>query len=237
VREAAADSGIPPANQCPNWFTNLSFSSPSTGWIATPCGAVEPELFVTYDGGVKWSLLKLQSPSAKWVCQCYTNPPIFFGESRGIIQVNDMSGQTKLLTTSDGGRTWQVLTSPPGGYWSMIDLADADHFWELVIPEGSWNKACGATEPAIQSICPGKPGPPRDWLYSSSDGGRTWAVVERNLPIGVAYAFLFIDATHAIVDEPQGGVITNAPDILLTTPDRGHTWESIEPQGLPSPCC
>jgi photosystem II stability/assembly factor-like uncharacterized protein len=232
VQEAAAKSGVFPGHEC-GWFGDVSFASPSTGWISIQCGgSAQPQLFVTHDGGVGWSLLQLQIRSVRWVCECGTNAPTFFDQSRGIIQVNDMSGQTKLLGTSDGGRTWQAL-SPPGGCASLIDFADANNFWDIVIPEGGCNKAC--LYPDTLALCPG--GPPHGWLYRSSDGGGSWTLVQRNLPIGVTQAdtLLFIDGDRAIA--------TYAPleanglrEEVLTTSDGGHTWGSIEVQGL-LPCC
>ena len=242
VKDAAATSGIPPESQCSNWFGGLSFASPSTGWISIPCGSAAPELFVTQDGGAKWGLLQLRSTTLSAVCHCFTNPPTFFDNAHGIIEVGDMSGYTpKLIATSDGGRSWQRLPSPPDGYWSLIDLADANNFWLLVIPEGSWNKACveAATNPSIRSLCPGALGPPHPWLYHSGDGGRSWAVVQKNLPVGMPDTLVFFGnqgvATVAHDASPASGP-SELRESLFTTSDGGSIWKSIELEAL-LPCC
>jgi photosystem II stability/assembly factor-like uncharacterized protein len=224
LAEAAATSGIPPQQYCERWFAGLSFASPSTGWVSIACGgSARAELFVTRDGGATWDIQRLQTQAANWACPCQVNPPTMFDQSRGIVQASDQSEPVKLLATSDGGRNWQALPPPPGRYWSLIDFADANHFWALITPPG-WNKSLPT---------------PHDSLYRSSDGGRTWTLVRTNLPIGVAYTLLFLDADHGIVDQPQNGSTNGGPDetVLLTTSDGGHTWKSVVPQGLPSPCC
>jgi photosystem II stability/assembly factor-like uncharacterized protein len=96
-----------------------------------------------------------------------------------------------------------------------MSLTSADDFWDVVTPPG-WNK--------------GNP-PTHDWLYRSTDGGRTWHLVQADLPIGFPVsALLFVDAYHGFVAQAQNA--TTGPPLgpgteLLATSDGGHTWKLV----------
>lgn len=215
---ATADGGADwralagPTVLCPAFM----FSSSTTGWSTctgegSNSGSPAAELIVTHDGGLTWRALDLPSPPHG--CGCSVDLPVFFDPMHGAVQVFGNSGQD-VFVTSDGGVTWTVLASVPGlgPSWSSIDFEDANDFWLVG----------GAA----------KGGPATNSLYRSTDGGRTWNLVERATPIGSPIGPVgvqFLDPTHGFVLElnPQTG--TGPPELLVTS-DGGHTWTVIQVQ-------
>jgi photosystem II stability/assembly factor-like uncharacterized protein len=210
-----AGAGITQVPNCSGVFGDLAFASESTGWISIPgCQqSTGPEIFASRNGGISWSVQRLPS---KGTCPCWAGLPTFFDAMHGIVQISGNQATPALYATSDGGRTWQSLPPlPDTGYSLQVSLTSADDFWDVVTPPG-WNK--GNT-------------PTHDWLYRSTDGGRTWQLVQADLPIGYPVgALLFVDAHHGFVAQAQ--YATTGPPVgpgteLLATSDGGHTWKLV----------
>src|ERR1700694_1831000 len=126
-----------------------------------------------------------------------------------------------VMSTSDGGTTWRTLPPLPNtGYTMALTFADPNNLWDLVTPPG-WTKTSGG----------------KDWLYRSTDGGQTWSLVQKELPLGRAYGLLFADGQHGMVAQPRNATWSfdtpgyqDANDIELeVTSDGGHTWRAIKP--------
>ena len=211
-----ATTGITTASNCAGRFGDMTFPSPSTGWISiTRQQSAQPEILLTVDGGTNWKVQRLPRP-AIGNCPCYGVVPLFFDASRGILQVSGDQWGPALYATSDGGQTWRPLPSlPSSGYPLALDFVDANNFWAIVTPPG-WTKGNSPT---------------RDWLYRSSDGGGTWKLVQADLPIGFPVSsLLFIDANHGFAAQEQGastGPPVGSSTEVLATSDGGHTWKLV----------
>ena len=190
-------------------FSDLAFASESTGWVSIPgCQqSTGPEIFASRNGGISWSVQRLPS---KGPCPCWAGLPTFFDAMHGIVQISDSQATPALYATSDGGRTWQALPAlPDTGYSLQMSLASANDFWDVVTPPG-WTKVTG---------------PPRDWLYRSTNGGRTWQLVGTDLPIGFpVFTLTFVDPKHGFVLEQAG--LTSQTELLATS-DGGHSWKLV----------
>jgi photosystem II stability/assembly factor-like uncharacterized protein len=195
----------------------VTFSSATIGWMSVNC--VNGKLLMTQDGGANW---KVQSISVG--CDCYVPLPTFVDSKHGFIQVyGAKAGGSFVVSTSDGGATWQQMSSlpvPSTSYLMALTFADVSHVWALVTQPG-WNKG---VEPKFA-------------LHHSRDGGQTWSLVQEVVPIGRGGSLLFADEKHGMVAQPRNATwsITTPnysegdDDVLLVTSDGGHTWKTFKP--------
>lgn len=110
---------------------------PTTGGnlLASPAGGSIPcqAQFVTTDGGQHWQILHnpnnlfLGNSSGMFSSGSFSNPPIVVGKSQLFDVATDgplASGGTQLLVTSiDGGRSWQNAGAPISGSGTVCSLA------------------------------------------------------------------------------------------------------------------
>lgn len=200
-------SNLLAADRCFANVLQMTFLSATQGFATLSCPFGEPTIAATHDGGKTWELQSMP----------FLVESAFFNTFRGIVAIGSSTTQSgaQLLSTSDGAKTWEPLPDPPGaGSTVVIDFVDTNDFWDLVTQPG-W--VAGLS-------------PPGDWLYRTTDGGRTWTLVAKDLAMGdrVAY-FHFVDADHGFVsqdspNEPAGPVELN------TTSDGGRTWNIVVPQ-------
>jgi photosystem II stability/assembly factor-like uncharacterized protein len=167
------------------------------GWVLS-----DGRIYLTADGGRTWTFaLELTEPRS--------TPLITFLDAQHgwIVPLRSIEdGPAIIQRTVDGGRTWQQASIPsvygvPGG----LRFFDSAH--GLLAFDG-WG---------------GKPGS----LWSSSDGGATWARVA-SLPVAVVGAVSFSDphtgwALAASNPNPPTG--RGATNELYVTRDGGNTWE------------
>lgn len=101
----------------------VSFVDKDTGYLLnnSPATSVSPDLFVTHDGGVKWTKQKLPIPSSYKNDYRHSSYPIFFSKQIGFIpiygQSMNSSGKTQflyMLVSKDGGASWKAYTTHQG---------------------------------------------------------------------------------------------------------------------------
>jgi len=222
--DASVSKGLPLAPNCRQpQLGQITFSSATAGWMAIGC--VPSKLLVTKDGGATWTAQSVTLP-----CECSVQLPTFVDPKHGFMQVygsgggktpSGPSGPT-VVSTSDGGATWQALPPLPGSSITMsLTFSDASNLWALVAPPG-WTKMSGG----------------KDSLYRSKDGGQSWALVQQGVPIGRAFSgLLFADDKHGMVMQSRNATWSfNTPgfadandQVLAVTSDGGHTWKLVNP--------
>jgi photosystem II stability/assembly factor-like uncharacterized protein len=134
----------------------------------------------------------------------------FIDPSHGIVVFSGqagLTGSTVVLSTSDGGSSWQSLPQPGTGFLLQLSILNANDLFALVTPPG-WTKVSkGGLE-----------------LYRSADGGHTWAMVSADVPATWPPGFMqFVDLNHGFESNINGA------DQFLATSDGGKTWRSIKP--------
>lgn len=199
---------------CQPILLGVTFVSPTTGWGQT-CSPDGPALLVTHDGGVTWKLQRLPSALVNG-CPCETPLPVFFNDKQGLLL-----GDNVLLATSDGGSTWVERSLPPritsccgDAVWRyfQVNFLDANTGWAIAPPQG-WTKGS----------------PVRDWLYRTRDGGQTWTLSQKDLPLGYTVtALLIVDVNNGFA-LGQGNAVGSG-DELVKTSDGGHTWKVVNSQ-------
>jgi photosystem II stability/assembly factor-like uncharacterized protein len=173
----------------------ISFISTTTGWMPEASGC---------DSSAPLMYRVTHDGGATWTdqtlslaCGCIGTAPVFFDGRNGSLVAGDY-----LFVTSDGGTTWNPQPLTPGS----LQLYAID----LIGPSQGWS---------VTSV--------NDTDFSlrhTSNGGKTWTVVNPHLPppasdSRVSYRLTFIDA--------QIGFWANGSDLYKTT-DGGHTWTALQ---------
>jgi hypothetical protein len=185
----------------------VTFMSIETGWMQFLCPGMpgsEAALLVTHDGGTSWQVQRLAGSGA---CFCEAGLPIFFDSTHGIDVVD--GGALSLFVTSDRGATWVPRTVPAGAMF--VDFVTTTVGWAAV---------------------PVSPNSPVAFaLYKTTDAGKTWALIDGNLPapINNTIPLHFADI--------KTGFWATGYD-LRKTADGGRSWSVIPGSGArmrPSP--
>jgi photosystem II stability/assembly factor-like uncharacterized protein len=207
----------------------------------------------TLDGGRTWHSYGGPDLPADPVLEPPSPPPACARESRRLVASRDaeratavcggesapVSKESRVYTTSDGGRTWRSAgTAPPGGYalrfipggasiLAVTAVAGGDRLY--LAPDGAhgwrgigWFGGILAwPAPNVGYAIPRDGG---DGLYRTLDAGRTWVRVYP--PIAPSGPISFADARHAIgagAPDPGGGA---ADGRIYATDDGGATWQA-----------
>jgi photosystem II stability/assembly factor-like uncharacterized protein len=209
--------------------TDVDFFDTEHGWLVGPRGAI----YGTTDGGETWeaqttgtdvylSQVVAVGPEEAWVAGVGAGPtePIVRPES------------SAFLHTTDGGRTWEHVDTPPRTRLREVAFA-GDRGWAL-------GDRCREREPLSP---PDVPPPDPDYCYHPTegtllrtlDGGDTWEELDVELSTS-SRSLTFVSQTH--------GWFTNYVCITGTdscrreiarTQDGGMTWEAIDVSTFGSP--
>ena len=176
-------------------------------------------IYRTTDGGRTWS--RRWSATRKGT---FLDAIRFWDAQHGIAMSDPVDGKFLLLTTSDGGDSWQEIPAdriPPaiegeGGFaasGSCLAVWGSSHVW---IATGGAAKAR---------------------VYHSADRGRTWAVNDTPLRAGIPSAGIFSvafrDAQHGVIvggDYQKPALFGR--DVALTN-DGGATWALVDSATAP----
>ncbi|MDB4882654.1 MAG: glycosyl hydrolase [Gemmatimonadetes bacterium] len=181
-------------------------------------------IYRTMDGGKSWSL--------RWSATrkgTFLDALRFWDARHGIAMSDPVDGKFLLLTTSDGGATWQEIPADriptmlpgEGGFaasGSCIAVYGVSHVWFV---------SGGASVARI---------------YHSADRGRSWSVHDIPLRAGVAsagaFSVAFRDATHGAISGGDYAKPTLRGRNLAVTSDGGVTWtltdSAVTPAGYRS---
>ena len=191
---------VPEAN-----IANPVFLSPSTGFAQSPLNP--PILFKTEDGGENWyQIFPPLLPDRVW----FVNSSLGYG-------IGGWLYRTKLMSTVDGGRTWQIVPHEilqgedandylEGGkycfsyIWTLAFL-DQDNGWMLAALCGHYASKNG--------------------LFRTRNSGKTWQFLpESIIPGKYFYSLSFVDE--------QTGYLGNSNGRLYRTHDGGNTLQPLD---------
>src|SRR4029434_6563932 len=179
--------------------------------------ATDSRVYVTSDAGAHWQLaFQNDDPNAFYDCMA------FFDRRHGLALSDPVNGFFRIISTSDGGRRWQVL--PTAGMPPALDgefafaasgtcLVTADRGADV-----AWFASGGGAETRV---------------FRSTDRGFHWDVVPTPMPSGPAagiFSLAFRDPVHGIA---VGGDFLNplsAPDGALASGDSGQSWQPARAQ-------
>ena len=146
----------------------------------------------TTDGGWTWTRLgerRERGSDFRWVH--------FVNENEGWVQAGD-----SLLTTRDGGQTWQPATPPNAG-------ARYGANWNV----GSTRLQVHTTGPAVSTQA----------LSRSDDFGRTWTTLNPRLPHNDFGNIVFVDPSNGFLARSTAIGASQLSEVLFATSDGGQT--------------
>ena len=169
-------------------------------------------IYKTTNGGADWTMQFANAEPA-----AFYDAMAFWDVDRGIAVSDTVDGEFVVITTEDGGRTWNRIPAdrfPPAlpneGYFAAsgtnVTVWGDSHVW----------LGTGAAE--------------RARVLRSTDAGRTWAVVDTPLAAGPTagiFSIAFRDALTGLVVGGNYQQERTAADNLAVTRDGGATWTLV----------
>ena len=163
-------------------------------------------IYKTSDAGEHWTL-QLTNPDPKG----FFDAIAFWDAQHGIVVGDPLEGRAEVLTTDDGGASWQ-RRNPPGALPNEGSFAASNSCLTLFGERDVW-------------FATGGPGAAR--VFHSNDRGRTWTVattpIRNDGPSAGIFSLAFADARHGIA---VGGDYSkdkeDRQNIALTTDGGGN---------------
>jgi photosystem II stability/assembly factor-like uncharacterized protein len=195
-------------------FRDVYAVNANTAYLLSIGTGPDSRIYKTTDGGAHWALA-LTDPDPKG----FFDALAFWDAKRGIIVGDPVDGEFALLTTQDGGKTWQRRHAPPA-----------------LVGEGAF--AASGTCLNVRGerqVWFATGGPKAARVFHSTDSGKSWTVATTPIRNDSASAGIF---SLAFADELRGVVVggdySKADDAhrnVAITRDGGRTWTA--PSGPP----
>lgn len=204
-----------------------AFISPSNGWIAALGG-----IYVTHDGGRQWF--------RQWPAQPQGASLVAF-TSRGYGWLVTSSTPSQIWTTTNGGRTWNVLSKNFGDIAS-VDLWGPNQGLVATFPSPNWITHNGMTwtrtplparfqSGADQAYGIDYVNPQDGWfdsfeeLWATHNAGKTWHAIH-SLQAGPFLGDFLTAKIGWALEGHKYGSPKNMHDRVITTINGGKTWRS-----------
>ncbi|MBC7893338.1 MAG: oxidoreductase [Sphingobacteriaceae bacterium] len=190
----------------------------SNAAVAMSAGLAEngqARIYRTPDGGLTW-ILAYQT-TRKGV---FLDGIDFFDDSHGLCFGDPVDGKFFVLTTADGGQTWQEV---PRDAFPSVQPGEA-----AFAASGTSLVALRGTRQAW--ICTG--GAAQARVFASRDGGQTWQVAETPMPGNASSGLFGLRFWSATAGVAVGGDYKKTSDSsanVLLTNDGGRTWQPTGP--------
>jgi photosystem II stability/assembly factor-like uncharacterized protein len=177
-------------------------------------------IFRTTDGGRTWTLrfVSLRKGS-------FFDAIRFWDAKHGIAVSDPVDGHFLLVTTSDGGDTWQdaPVDRMPNALANEGAFAASGSCLTVYGSSDVWFVTGGATVARV---------------FHSSDRGRSWTVSDAPIRAGTAsegvFSVAFRDATHGAITGGDYQKPTLGGRNLALTTDAGRTWTLVDSASSPS---
>jgi photosystem II stability/assembly factor-like uncharacterized protein len=196
-------------------FRSVHALDSQTAWLMSSGPGARSRIYKTSDGGAHWSLL-YSNPDASG----FFDALAFWDARRGVVLGDPVDGQFVVLTTGDGGQTWQRRNLPPA-LANEGAFAASNSCLVLRVVHGK------------REIWFGTGGPSGARVFHSDDGGGHWDVAGTPLRHDSAgagiFSLAFADVAHGVAVGGDYGKPVDAAANVAVTSDGGRTW--IEPAG------
>lgn len=187
-------------------FRDIDAVSSNSAYILSIGSGELSRIYKTTDGGKNWTL-QFANKDPK----VFLDAMAFWTEERGVAFSDSVDGQFVILTTVNGGRTWERVP--------------ADRLPPALPNEGAY--AASGTNVAVFGEDHVWIGTTASRVLHSADRGRTWSVAKTPVPTSAAagiFSIAFRSATHGMVVGGNYEKEEEAVDNAAVTSDGGQTW-------------
>lgn len=209
---------VPDALTCD--FRDVQAIDAQTAYLmsAGPAEKDQARIYKTTNGGQTWSLLyQTRQPGV------FFDGMDFWDKEHGIVFSDPVNSKWVILTTADGGQSWQPVPDAALPPMQPNEAAFAASGTSLVVQgkRNAWIASGGGTSGRV---------------FRSDDRGRTWAVSATPLPAGEATGLFGMRFFSAKVGFVVGGNYKQegqpGPNAAITR-DGGQTWQAVSPTNPP----
>ena len=185
---------------------------------AGPAEKGQARIYKTTNGGQTWALLYQTQQQG-----VFFDGMDFWDANHGILFGDPVDGKWFILTTDDGGKTWQPVSPDALPRMEPNEAAFAASGTSLVIQgkRNVWIASGGASVGRV---------------FRSSDRGRTWAVSNTPLPGGDATGLFgmhfFTEKNGMVVGGNYKQEQQSGPNAAITR-DGGQSWQLVTPTDPP----
>lgn len=174
-------------------------------------------------------IYKTKDAGANWVLQHTNQEPkgfldamTFWDAESGLVIGDSIDGKFQILKTDNGGKTWAPV--PEAGLPPALPGEGAFAASGSNIAVQGKSEAWIATNSASKSR-----------VLHTTDGGRSWTVVETPLAAGPSagiFSIVFRDRLHGVIVGGDYKLEQAAVDNVAITSDGGKTWTLVKDKGL-----
>jgi photosystem II stability/assembly factor-like uncharacterized protein len=198
-------------------FRGIKAFDANTAVIASagPAEQGQARVYRTMDGGRHWTLA--WSDTTRGI---FLDGLAFWDSGHGFTFSDPIDGRLVILTTDDGGASWQRVA--PAGIPPVLakEAAFAASNTQLAVQGSSnaWIATGGGAEARV---------------FRSTDRGRTWRVSSVGVPAGPSaglFGIAFSDALHGLAVGGDYTIARGPTDYALRSSDGGATWTSAGTQ-------
>ncbi len=223
LRPTAVDSApLQPAPQA-GWFKlpteafkgkqdDVFFVNPKLGFYVNGTG----KIYRTQDGGLSWKLV-LQQKGTYFRAIAMLDEKHGYAGNIGIDYFPNVTDETPLYETLDGGDTWQAVKNLPGTPVKGICAID-------IVKTRFIN--AGELDQRTIIHAGGRVGSPAQ-LLRSLDGGKNWSKIDMSPWVAMIVDVKFFDEMNGIVFAGSDPEIERSHAVIVATHDGGKTWEKV----------
>jgi photosystem II stability/assembly factor-like uncharacterized protein len=195
-------------------FRDVHAVDVQTAYLLSIGDGAQSRIYKTSNGGLTW-VLQFTNSEPKGFYDCFD----FWTPERGVVIGDAVDGKIAVLTTSNGGTTWERIAP------DQLPVANPG--------EGSFAASgrCLSTGPGGRAwIVMSNPTEAR--LLSTADYGRSWSIAVLPIPTREAVG----PASVSFRDPLHGAILGSSADstrAVIVTQDGGKTWIPRGPVPLP----
>jgi photosystem II stability/assembly factor-like uncharacterized protein len=191
-------------------FRDVDATTDRTAYVLSIGSGETSRIYKTTDAGASWRLqFTNRDPKG------FLDAMAFWNANRGVAFGDSIDGALFILTTTNGGSTW--------------DRVDPRTLPAALPEEGAY--AASGTNVAVFGTQHVWIGTSRSRVLRSSDGGRTWQVATTPVATGESagiFSIAFRDANNGIVVGGDYRKEGEASDNAAVTSDGGRTWVALK---------